>query len=169
MQVIDTLTLNGTVSANGGNGTVDDAGGAGGSIYAALGTITGAGAFSANGGNVAVGINSGGGGGGRIAVYIQSGLLEDPASSTANGGAGLNPGQSGTVLFNPRVLEVQKIGTGSGTVTPVPAGLSCGTDCYYYTTAQTVSLTASPSAGSTFTGWFRRRVYRHRQLHRDYG
>ncbi len=47
--VTGTLTLNGTVSANGGTPDAYGSGGAGGSLYATLGTLTGAGTFNANG------------------------------------------------------------------------------------------------------------------------
>lgn len=51
-------------------------------------------------------------------------------------------------------LAVTRDGTGSGTVTSVPAGISCGTTCSNYFTAGTqLNLTATPSTGSVFTGW----------------
>lgn len=51
-------------------------------------------------------------------------------------------------------LEVSKAGTGSGTVTSVPAGIDCGTDCTeLYNTDTSVSITAHPVAGSYFAGW----------------
>jgi len=51
-------------------------------------------------------------------------------------------------------LAVVKIGAGSGTVTSVPAGISCGTSCSgSYASGTAVTLTASPATGSTFTGW----------------
>jgi hypothetical protein len=51
-------------------------------------------------------------------------------------------------------LQVTKTGTGSGTVTSSPAGISCGTDCTQdYIDGTVVSLTADPTGGSTFTGW----------------
>jgi hypothetical protein len=51
-------------------------------------------------------------------------------------------------------VSVSKQGTGSGTVTSVPAGLSCGGTCASTFDAGTsVALTATPAAGSTFTGW----------------
>ncbi len=51
-------------------------------------------------------------------------------------------------------LTVTKAGSGSGTVTSTPAGLSCGNVCSAsYTTGTSITLTAAPTAGSTFTGW----------------
>ena len=61
-----------------------------------------------------------------------------------------------TATFNVQTfpLSVSKSGTGSGTVTSSPAGINCGAACsasYNYGTS--VTLTASPAGGSTFTGW----------------
>ncbi len=61
-----------------------------------------------------------------------------------------------TATFNIQVLmlTVSRSGTGSGTVTSVPAGINCGADCtegYNYGTQ--VTLTATPATGSVFAGW----------------
>lgn len=51
-------------------------------------------------------------------------------------------------------LSVSKSGTGSGTVTSSPSGISCGTDCSEpYSEGTFVSLTPTASADSTFGGW----------------
>jgi hypothetical protein len=51
-------------------------------------------------------------------------------------------------------LTVTKSGTGTGTVTSEPAGISCGSDCSEsYSPDTSVMLTATPTSGSTFTGW----------------
>ena len=51
-------------------------------------------------------------------------------------------------------LAVVKAGTGSGTVTSTPAGITCGTSCSgNYAGGTAVTLTATPATGSTFTGW----------------
>ena len=51
-------------------------------------------------------------------------------------------------------LTVARAGTGVGTVTSSPAGITCGATCtasYAYGTM--VTLTAAPALGSSFTGW----------------
>jgi len=59
-----------------------------------------------------------------------------------------------TFTVNSYTLSVSKAGTGSGTVTSIPAGINCGFDCTQsYTHGTSVTLSASASAGSTFTGW----------------
>ncbi len=51
-------------------------------------------------------------------------------------------------------LSVSKSGTGSGSVTSSPAGINCGAVCSAgFLTDAVVTLTATPAAGSTFTGW----------------
>ncbi|MCX6556170.1 MAG: hypothetical protein NTW95_01865, partial [Candidatus Aminicenantes bacterium] len=52
-------------------------------------------------------------------------------------------------------LMVSKAGTGAGTVTSSPLGISCGsTTCSAnYTGVTAVTLTAAPEAGNIFTGW----------------
>jgi hypothetical protein len=51
-------------------------------------------------------------------------------------------------------LTVSKTGTGTGTVNSAPGGITCGGDCSEsYLEGTVVTLTATPSAGSTFTGW----------------
>jgi hypothetical protein len=105
IQVLGTLTNNGTVSANGGNGlgtSRGPGGGSGGSLYITTGTLAGTGLIEANGGN---GDDEGGGGaGGRIRVDITP-LNSYTGSYFAMGGAkGDNltfipePGQAGTVF-----------------------------------------------------------------------
>lgn len=51
-------------------------------------------------------------------------------------------------------LSVAKSGTGTGTVSSSPAGISCGTTCSKsYTSGTAVTLSATPAAGSVFAGW----------------
>ena len=51
-------------------------------------------------------------------------------------------------------LAVVRGGTGAGTVTSSPTGISCGTDCWHTcATGTAVTLTAAAASGSTFAGW----------------
>src|SRR5207247_1433389 len=51
-------------------------------------------------------------------------------------------------------LTVTKAGTGTGTVTSTPAGITCGATCAgNYASGAVVTLMATPTADSTFTGW----------------
>jgi hypothetical protein len=51
-------------------------------------------------------------------------------------------------------LSVAKTGSGSGTVTSSPAGITCGATCSHkYAPGTMVTLTATAAAGSVFTGW----------------
>ena len=51
-------------------------------------------------------------------------------------------------------LTVSKTGLGAGSVTSSPAGIDCGATCADdFDENGTVTLTATPDAGSTFTGW----------------
>ncbi len=58
-------------------------------------------------------------------------------------------GSSGTFT-----LQVTRNGTGSGTVTSSPSGISCGTTCSRtFSGGTTVMLTAAAASGSVFAGW----------------
>ena len=63
-------------------------------------------------------------------------------------------GGAGFLYLTVDQLTVSKTGTGSGTVTSSPAGISCGTDCKEsYGRGTSVTLTATVTSGSTFDGW----------------
>lgn len=52
------------------------------------------------------------------------------------------------------MLTVTRNGTGSGTVITAPAGINCGTGCSAsFADGTAVTLTASATTGSTFSGW----------------
>ena len=54
----------------------------------------------------------------------------------------------------PVTLTVTRNGTGSGTVTSVPSGVTCDADCSApYGVGTVVTLNAAPASGSTFAGW----------------
>jgi hypothetical protein len=60
-----------------------------------------------------------------------------------------------TASFDPtHTLRVTKGGTGSGSVGSSPSGIACGATCSaLFVDGTTVTLTATPSATSTFAGW----------------
>ncbi len=62
--------------------------------------------------------------------------------------------QSASTARPSPLLQVNRTGTGSGTVTSDPTGIGCGTDCEEsFPSFTEVTLTATPDSGSTFTGW----------------
>jgi hypothetical protein len=98
---------------------------------------------------------------GRWGDYF--GIAADPSApnhvwiAAAYGAGGNNWGTTIAELSEnstSQALTVSTAGTGNGTITSNPAGISCGTTCsgsFNYGT--TVTLTATPSTGSTFSGW----------------
>jgi hypothetical protein len=51
-------------------------------------------------------------------------------------------------------LSISKSGTGGGTVTSDVGGISCGSTCsYVFSSGTTVTITETPDATSTFSGW----------------
>ncbi len=97
LSVGDTLTVDGTISADGNPGLQDGSGGgSGGSLWVTAGTITGSGLLSAEGGSGEY-FGGGGGGGGRIALYsVTNHFL---GSISAGGGPGFEFGATGTVYL----------------------------------------------------------------------
>ena len=80
-----------------------------------------------------------------------------PASQLTQSGAWVKayilPGYGGGTGTS-YMLTVAKAGTGSGTVTSSPAGVSCGSTCSAsYASGTSVTLTAAVASGSTFAGW----------------
>jgi hypothetical protein len=88
------LLLEGTISANGGNGMGTLAGGgSGGGISLSAKSVTGNGLISANGGNGT--LQGGGGGGGRIVISSDQDTFTGRV--TAYGGTGFSVGGAGTI------------------------------------------------------------------------
>ncbi|MBW1859722.1 MAG: hypothetical protein JRI70_06495, partial [Deltaproteobacteria bacterium] len=100
--VAGTILVDGTLSANGSNGTysggADGGGGSGGSIWIASGTLSGSGTVSANGGMGFREQYVGAGGGGRIDVSDT--VYDFTGAITAAGGEGVfQRGMPGSILF----------------------------------------------------------------------
>src|SRR5439155_21371057 len=91
--------------------------------------------------------------------WTASGIVLQPRTNTltvkARDGAGNTAMDALTVTFTPPfALTVSKAGTGTGTVTSAPAGITCGVTCSAsFASGTAVTLTAAPAAGSTFSGW----------------
>ncbi len=93
-----TVTINGTISANGSaGGSSVSAGGSGGSIYITAATTAGTGSITANGGAGGSG-SAGGGGGGRLGLYYVT-AQNHTGSRTASLGSGGTGGSAGTVTL----------------------------------------------------------------------
>jgi predicted carbohydrate-binding protein with CBM5 and CBM33 domain len=82
-----------------------------------------------------------------------------PCTGTGPCTVTMSQAQSVTATFNSTggtmfSLSVTKAGTGSGTVTSNPVGVSCGSTCSAsFNSGTAVTLTAAPATGSTFAGW----------------
>jgi hypothetical protein len=78
-------------------------------------------------------------------------------TACSNGTVTVNGDISCTAVFNlitTYSLTVNRLGTGSGTVTSNPAGINCGSSCSTTLSSGTaVTLSAIPASGSTFAGW----------------
>ncbi len=80
----------------------------------------------------------------------------DACTGSATCTVTMNAAKSVTATFALQTfaLTANKSGSGSGTITSSPAGISCGSDCSEsYASGAAVTLTATAAAGSSFTGW----------------
>ncbi|MFO1477325.1 MAG: Ig-like domain-containing protein [Verrucomicrobiota bacterium] len=101
------LQLDGSISANGGNGTgIGGGGGSGGAIWLNVGTVAGNGSVTASGGSGANNFG-GGGGGGRIAFYYTTNQFT--GTMAAPGGSGFVGGGAGTVFSQSRIGNSQSM------------------------------------------------------------
>lgn len=61
------------------------------------------------------------------------------------------------VASNTRLVTLNKMGSGTGSVSSSPSGLACATDCSgasaSFSSSAAITLTAQPSSGSVFAGW----------------
>jgi hypothetical protein len=85
-------------------------------------------------------VPSGSGGGGIITVSVKGDSLSLQV-------------QIPLLVTRPQ-LFITRAGTGTGTVTSSPAGINCGSACNAaFAFGTSVTLTATPAAGSAFAGW----------------
>lgn len=126
LTVSGTLTVNGTVRADGAtseygySGYSAGGGGSGGSLWFDVGTITGNGVISAKGGDRIV--NSGCGGGGRIALYFSTNSFTGATPSVA---PGIGPGcAAGSLNFVP---SSDTVAPSVSPVTPITAEVGVST------------------------------------------
>src|SRR4051812_3741653 len=90
------------------------------------------------------------------AVVTSPGGSQSVVGNAAKGATITAPtfSKSITVTIATFALSVSKTGAGSGTVTSSPAGIDCGATCSAsFANGSSVTLTATPAAGSTFDGW----------------
>ena len=79
----------------------------------------------------------------RVSQWMSSYVASQAAARPACFGTGGDP-----------LLTVTRTGSGTGTVTSSPAGISCGGTCSApFASGTVVTLTAAATGGSTFTGW----------------
>jgi len=114
------IIINGSVSADGADGTNSrSGGGSGGSVWVTAQNLVGSGTVTAHGG-AGEPVHGGGGGGGRIAIQCDANYFT--GTMAAHGGLGAKNGGAGTVftkLTTQNRLLVVDNGGRSGTNTPV--------------------------------------------------
>jgi hypothetical protein len=95
--------------------------------------------------------------GDRLAVFDFGPLSEGSAPPFGDRVVTFGPGGTGCPQHGADEsfkLTITKEGSGSGTVTAIPLGISCGSDCEEeYTEGHKVKLTAAAAGGSEFKGW----------------
>src|SRR5437867_3556149 len=103
----------------------------------------------------------------RATTFVSGAQLQAAISASDIAAAGtaqvtvLNPAPGGgtsnalTFTITPSfALSVVRAGTGSGTVTSAPSGITCGSSCSArFASGATVGLTAVPDTNSTFGSW----------------
>lgn len=131
--------------------------------------VVGAASFvlTANGSNFVSGSTVQWNGANRATTFVSSTQLQ----ATIPGTDVATPGTAQVTVVNPAPgsgtsnplpftigsavsLVVVRAGSGAGTVTSTPTGITCGTSCSAtFVSGTAVALTATPAAGSAFTGW----------------
>lgn len=108
------LTLDGVILSNGGEGSNGRGAGAGGSVYVSVGQLGGSGSIHADGVQ--------GSGGGRVAVYVTGSTTFDLENVTAKGGPG--GGGAGTVYLSANGQTHLRLDNGGATPLAAPTPVS---------------------------------------------
>ncbi len=138
------LTVNGTISANGNAGLVEDSGGgSGGSVWLSAAWVSGVGRISAEGGAGQL-YGGGGGGGGRIAIYSPANVFGGITS--VRGGDGFARGGDGTIYLSSSYAPLEVVsqwptGTVSYLVSQVDLTFNMAVDPYSAAAAEVALMT----------------------------
>jgi len=154
LNVSETLTINGSITANGNNGGAHEGnsaaagGGSGGSIYIITETLTGSGTITANGGNGGDTSNrdGGGGAGGRIAIYRKTDNFT--GTITANGGWGGQYGENGTIY-----IDVAYLSSGNFISSSIYVGKGATTLSWSASTPTSTAIKFQLSSSPDGTSW----------------
>jgi len=86
--------------------------------------------------------------------YVFSGWSGGACSGTGTCNVTMTAARNVSAVFAQNTFALTVTRAGSGTVTSAPAGINCGADCSEsYNSGTSVTLTAAPASGSTFSGW----------------
>ncbi len=86
--------------------------------------------------------------------YSFSGWNGSSCSGTGTCMVSMTAARSVTATFTPNTFDLTVGVSGSGSVSSAPSGITCGSDCSEtYANGTSVTLTATPASGSTFSNW----------------
>jgi subtilisin family serine protease len=87
-------------------------------------------------------------------AILNTGVPVPALNGVVSTGRRLNARNAVVSVVNNFTVTVTKAGTGTGTVTSSPSGIDCGATCSRaFPSPGSVTLSATPTGGSTFDGW----------------
>jgi subtilisin family serine protease len=87
-------------------------------------------------------------------AILNTGVPVPALNGVVSTGSRLNARNAVVSVVNNFTVTVTKAGTGTGTVTSSPSGIDCGATCSkVFPSPGSVTLSATPTGGSTFGGW----------------